>query len=164
MQEAAGPQWDPISINHVAPWEIRLFVVYLLFVLVFFLVRVTQLGWFLWRSRKSGSPLPGSEVALGATAAFLQDLALASIRSVSLKRSAVLTTLLSLAVSAEQAATLMRSISVEKVFGPAAFAGSGSEMLSALALGIGVCVVLYAAFAMFDGKLSRIRLRVEHRP
>ena len=52
-----GPQWDPTTIDRVMPWEIKLFVFYILFVLVFFLVRVTQLSWFVWRSRAvSGIP------------------------------------------------------------------------------------------------------------
>jgi len=57
MQESV-PQWDPIPVEHHMTWEIRLFVFFVLFVLVFFLIRATQLTWFFLSARKqlAGTP------------------------------------------------------------------------------------------------------------
>jgi hypothetical protein len=122
---------------------------------------VTQLSWFLWRSKVS--PLPGSDVvASGSTTVLVRDLAIASIRAGSLKTSATLALLLSLTVSAEQLVKLLNSVMVEKSSGIAAIAGAGAEITSVFALGVGVCAVLYAAFAIFDGRLSRLKLRLGH--
>jgi len=157
-----GPQWDPSTIDRIMPWEPRLFVLFLFVVAIFLLVRVTQLSWFLWRS-KAVSPLPGSDVvASGSTTVLVRDLAIASIRAVSLKTSATLTLLLSLTVSAEELFKLLNSVRFEKSSGISAIAGAGAEIMSVFALAVGVCAMLYAAFAIFDGRLSRLRLRLEH--
>ena len=156
MQDT-GPQWDPMTIDHVMPWEMRLFVFYLLFVLVFFLVRAMQLSWFLWRFRKDLSRPSGPEQTTP-----MSDLALASIRAVSLRRAAALTLLLSLTMSAEQGAKLLNSVSVEKHSSAAAVAVYTSELLTVFALGVGLCAALYAAFAIFEGRFSRLRGHMEH--
>lgn len=156
MQESTQ-QWDPIIIDHVMSWEIRLFVFYLLFVMVFFLVRVTQLSWFLWTSRRqAGSLDSGGET-------IMRDLVRASIRIVSLKRGSVLTLLLAILTSSVRGAEVFRSMSIERFFGSAAAAAAGSELLSVFALGTGVSAAMYAVFAIFDGRLLRLRLQLENR-
>ncbi len=160
MQESA-PQWEPITIDHMMSWEIRLFIFYVIFVLVFFLVRVTQLSWFLWTSRKVSSAATSSE-SQSSKGTFVRELALASIRAVSLKRGSVLTLLLALVMSLVRGSELLKSMSIEKLFGPAAIAGTSSEIISALAFGVAVSSAMYAAFAVFDGQLSRLKLRLEH--
>lgn len=154
MQESA--HWDPITIDHVMSWEIRLFVFYVLFVLVFFMVRVTQLSWFLWTSRKQGlGTASGGE-------SVMRELARASIRVLSLKRSSALTLLLAILTSSVRGAEILRLVSMERFFGAAAMTGAGAEILTVFALGVGVGAAMYTAFAIFDGRLSRLKLQLEN--
>lgn len=160
MQESAPP-FEPIIIDHVIPWEIRIFVFYVLFLLIFFLVRVTQLSWFLSTSRKESSNPTNSELQ-SIKGRIIGDLALASIRAISLKRAALFTLLLDFTMSSVRGFELLKSMPVARFFGPAAIAGA-LEILPAFVLGIAVCAAMYATFAIFDGRLSRRKLRLEQR-
>lgn len=151
MQENA-PQWDPIAINHVLPWEDRLLILYLLFTCIFLIVRAVQITLFLWVSRKAvPESSPNSNYSRG--------LALASVRGMSLRRAAVLTILLSLLTLTLSVVNGLRDAITEKFLGWGAL-GIFSEALGTFAGGLAVCAALYASYAMLEGKLSRRRLTV----
>ena len=147
MQER-GPQWDPMSIDRVMPVEARLFVIFMLFMLVFFVFRLVQLTWFAWKSRR----LQSAPARLGR-----HELSIACIRVVSLHRGATLTLLIALAVAAAQAAEQLKFVATEKSFGPAGLAGSASELLSLFVLGAATSALMYAGFAIFEARVSRLR-------
>jgi|SRR5579864_3708194 len=150
MQESA-PQWDPISVNHVPPWGVRLLFLYLLLASIFLLIRVAQVSWFLWQSKKF---VRNDSVALGLTTQELQPLRSASIKTNSLRKGAILTFLVSLLTVVAQISAILRTASTEKHFGPAFLAGSFAEALLPFALGVVVCTALYLGFVILDGKLA----------
>lgn len=90
MQESV-PQWDPIPVEHHMTWEIRLFIFFVPFVLVFFLIRATQLTWFFLRARKQLRGLPTGQALAASAKEIPSDIRTASIRAASLKRGAVFT-------------------------------------------------------------------------
>lgn len=144
-----------LTIDHPTPWETRVFVLYILVVLAFLLVRTTQLTVFLWRYRKArnASPSPDSP------GTAVRDLHLASIKALSLRRAMILTLLVSIAISAERTVAVLREVSALKIYGPGFVGGSGAETLTVLAIGMVVCCMLYAAYAFFDGQLSRLTIK-----
>jgi hypothetical protein len=155
MQESFGwPPYDEVRL----PWETRLFALYTLALSIFLLVRTVQLTAFLWRSRKAKGPSPPSPES---RLAFVHDLRIASIKAVSLRRATVLTLLLCVAITAEQIVSILRGISVERRFLAPFFAGSISEALVVFAIGISACSVLYAGYAFFTGRISRLKVRLE---
>ena len=158
--QADSVQWELRSINHVMPWELRVLNFYFLLVLIFLLVRSAQLGWFFLRYRRSRADHQVGQVP-GIVSAPGNELALASARGNSLKRAAVLTFLLSIAVSAEQLVKIMHFVVVNKMFYPATFAGSCSEVLISFSVGAAICTVLYAAFWLFEGRLRPVASRLE---
>ena len=154
MQESV-PQWDPTAINHVPPWGVKLLFLYLLLASIFLLVRVAQVSWFLWESRKF---VRNDSEASGLTTRELQPLRSASIKTNSLRKGAILTLLVSLLTVVGQISVILRVASTEKHFGPAFLAGSFAEALLPFASGLVVCTALYLGFAILDGKLAPHRM------
>lgn len=152
-------QFDP-WMEYRAPWEIRLFALYILVLLAFFLIRTAQLIAFLWRARRDqnlSTSLPESRIRLTVGAH------LASIRITSLRRAATLTLLFSVAVTAEQAVAILREVSEAKIYGPGFVGASGAEALTVFTIGVVACNILYAGYSFFGGKLSRLKMTTEVR-
>jgi hypothetical protein len=90
----------------------------------------------------------------------LRDSKLASVHIVSLKKTATITFLLSIFVLLNAFADVLRRIWFTK-FPNAAVTASLGEDLFAAALGIGVCTLLYASYAVLDSSLQRRMVRWE---
>jgi hypothetical protein len=158
MQENA-PQWDPMTIDYVMPWEIRLLVITCFFGCIFLLVRAVQVGSFLWRSRHfatSGS-VP-AETSAQAARQYREALALASVRTASLRRGSFLILLLSFSVLAIQVTATLHRATTQPYIGPAFITGSFAQPMAAFAFGMMVCSAFYAAFALLEGKLARLEM------
>lgn len=148
MQQSE-PQWDPVTIDRVMSSGNRLLILYLFLTLVFFLVRVIQISRFLWVSRKSSS-----SSALGPG-----RFALASTRSASLKHAAVLAILLSLLTLVSNIVSELHGAASAKFFSWNWWVNVVvAEDLTVFATGVLVCTILYAGYALLDGKLSRMQI------
>lgn len=126
-------------------------MLYLLAVVALSIVRLASLIRQLWLLRQDS---PGkAERALDTTDLNQAELERnfftrwdsCSVRIQSMKRSVVLTFLLSLLAAADQTRALLVSTAVEKITAFAAIAGGLAEALEMLVLGILVCAVIYAA-------------------
>ena len=149
MQEATQIGWDPISSNHQLPWAAKIFVLYLLVVVTTSLVNSVALLRQLWFLTRSSVQAPRSEND------FQRAWERSSNKIQSIKRLVFVTLLLSVLVAVLLLrASLVRAFE-QKMFGPALLSGSIVEVLTVFGLGIFVCVVLYAACALFEGMLLR---------
>jgi len=160
MQESV-PQWDPIPVEHHMTWEIRLFVFFVLFVLVFFLIRATQLTWFFLRARKQLRGLPTGQALAASAKEIPSDIRTASIRAASLKRGAVFTFLLSLLASVDPVVRVLSDLSRVQYLSYVIFYQSLLEGLTFFVLGVGTSALLYCGFALSEGRLARVKLVVD---
>jgi hypothetical protein len=186
MQDNSQIQWDPMY-EYRLPWESRFLVLYLLFVVAVSVARsvplLRQLWWFSVSRRRSlqksdsendradllaaaalanrfasdpeASP-SGRQLQL-AESRFMYTWEMCSATVRSMKRLAVLTFLLSIALPAMQAAETLRRAWESKIIGTAAFAAGMSEVLMPFALGVFVCAALYAPCSLYEGMLARRR-------
>ena len=161
MQET-GPEWVPMYEPHLSG-EVRLFILFLLIALIFMAMQWARFVYFLGRTRKLG-PEPGRDSESSAVREFLRDMELASIRVGSLRKTAVVVFLTSVLVLLDGTARILRAIAIEKNPGSAALAGAGAETLAVFSIGILVCTVLYASFAILNTRLQRKKVQWEHRP
>ncbi len=88
---------------------------------------------------------------------FLYSWEMCSTKVESIKRLAVLTSLLSVLLLVCRATTILAYITAQKVVGNAFVAGSMAEVFVLLALGIFVCALLYAIYTFYEGTLRRRR-------
>jgi hypothetical protein len=95
---------------------------------------------------------------------LLHDLRLASIRTASLRRGAVLTLLLSVFALTATAAGTLHFSELQGSIKPAALAAGMFDGIAALTAGLAVCVLFYAAYAGFEAILSRRKLRRSRDP
>jgi hypothetical protein len=89
---------------------------------------------------------------------------MASIRTESLRKGAILTFLVSLTTVTLQISAILHAAARERYFGPAFLAGSFAEALLPFALGLAVCTALYLGFVFLDGKLGRRKILCEKAP
>ena len=80
----------------------------------------------------------------------------------SMKKTAILTFVLSLFASTCDVTQLLRGMTMEKVVSGAAVAAGMIGTLTLFAFGLLVCSVLYAGFALYGGVLSRRKARWDH--
>jgi hypothetical protein len=156
MQEQ-GVGWDPAVIDRQMPWQSRFFLVYLLFVIGISLVRTASMVRHLWllRCLASGRAVTASESETGAKFLRLYDACSAKVRST--ERSVVLTFLLCVLMAADQTRSLFAGAALEKYTGSAYLFASVAEVLTAFAIGVLVCAVLYAVCDFVQGALTRRR-------
>jgi hypothetical protein len=86
---------------------------------------------------------------------------MASIRTASLRKGAILTFLVSLTTVTLQISAILHAATRERYFGPAFLAGSFAEALLAFASGLAVCTALSVGFAFLDGRLGRRKILCE---
>jgi hypothetical protein len=184
MQEETV-QWNPM-MEHRLSWGAKLFVLYLLAVLVISLLKAVSLATQLWRFRsrlpKEASNDSEKAELLAAAAIGARHLAepvykalaagnlavlkqannefhymwaMSAAKAESIKRISRLTLFLSVLALAQGTIGALKEISMPKIFGPALLAGSASETLELLAMGLFVCAVLYSVFSLFEGTLTR---------
>ena len=150
MQDTPDVGWDPISINHHLPFNSRLFILYLLLVGTYALVKLAgsirdlrSLSAFA-RTSSDKSEQKGEITAIW-------DACWVKLQT--MKRSAVLTFLLAVLAAADQAKTDLVYFTVQKTTGIASFSGSIAEVLATFALGILACTIIYAIYAFCEGLL-----------
>ena len=139
--------FQPIAVDGPQPWYERLFVLYLLAVLVVFLVRAIRLVVNLYklrRAQKQALPAPVSE------ALWMNCHA----KVYSFKELCTLTFLISLFVSAWSLADVLFSAGTAKALNSAFLMADAAHGLISLNTGLIVCIVLYGG-AMFFGSLLR---------
>lgn len=137
MQESTTIQWDPMYEGQL-PWPTRLFVIYLVVVLIVFCVRATRILWLLRSLRKPTQEANVFQLAWDSCHTTI----------VSMKNWSALIFLLSFLLSSWSLTETLRGISVQKVTGTAFLAGATAEVLMTFCFGMLVCTILYA-FAFF---------------
>jgi hypothetical protein len=150
---------DPIVIDHQIPWQSRLFLVYLLFLIVISVIRTASLVRNLWllgslSSREKGGP---DHTQLRTTFLGVYDTCSAKVRSI--ERSVVLTFLLCVLTAADQTRAVLASVAVEKHTSSVLLSASAAEVLTVFVIGVLVCASLYALCDFCQGTLSRRRVR-----
>ena len=146
MQENAQIEWTPAIIDRTTPWELKLYLLYLLVVSGIFVVRSVRLGWKLWSFRRS---------VQGTEAGFIYLWETCSAIVASMKRTVLLTFFLSVLICLLLAIRFLTRMSIQKSTGVAMVTGSIAEALSPLALGIAVCAVFYGVASVYEGILTR---------
>jgi len=101
--------------------------------------------------------LSSSRVLEEANRRFLYAWEMCAARIASMKRLALLTLLLSVLVFSHSAVKLLAETSSRKMAGIAFVAGNMAEGLAMFALGILVCIVIYAVCVAYEGALMRRR-------
>jgi hypothetical protein len=151
--------WDPIAINHQIPWQSRLFLLYLLFVIVISLIRTASLMRSLWLLRSLSSPEKGGpdHSELSSRLLGIYDACSAKVRSI--ERSVVLTFLLAVLTAADQTRAVLASVALEKYTSLFYLSASAAEVLTVFVIGVLVCALLYALCDLFQGTLTRRRAR-----
>ena len=144
MQEGTTMQWNPMYEGQL-PWSTRLFVFYLLVVLLVCCFRASRIFWQLRNLRK------GTHTANG----FRHARDSCHARMVSIKNWAAMTFLLSFLVCSWRTAETLSGISAEKVTGTSFLAGATAEVLMTFCLGILVCSILYAVAFFCETLLAR---------
>ena len=155
MQDQVG--WDPIAINRQMPWQSRLFLFYLLFVIGVSLVRTASMVRHLWllRSLSSLESRRTDESEPGTKFFRLYDACSAKLRS--MERSVVLTFLLCVLMAADQTRAMLAGVALEKYTGIAYLSSSIAEVLAVFSIGVLVCTMLYAFCDFVQGALTRRR-------
>ena len=148
MQEGISAQWDTMSEVRLA-WSIRLFLIYLVVVVLVFCFRAIRMLWHMRSLRKAAQDANAFWLAWDASQA----------RAVSIKNWSVLTFLLSFLVPAWNMTGTLREVSVQKLAGTAFLAGSTAEVLTAFCFGMLVCIVLYSVAFFLETLLLRYKLR-----
>jgi hypothetical protein len=147
MQQSGQVAWDPASIDKWTPWESKLLILYLVIVLGISVVKIAKLVRYFWFSSSSPSETEPLDARIARNRA--------RGRITSLRRLSVLTLLVSLFGGALGAIRDCSWAAMEKVTGPAVIFGTLAEELTLLALGLGVCVFLYATAMLWEGLLRR---------
>ena len=151
MRQLPDVGWDPISVNHQLPLLSKLFVLYLIIVATLTLVRSAVL---IRDLRSLGTVVRGEpQPHQGAEFTSLWDDCWAKLQA--MKRSVVLTFLLTVLVAADQARTDFVSVAVQKATGIASLSGGIAELFGIFALGILACVAIYAIYALCESVLIR---------
>ena len=130
------------------PWYERLFVLYLLAVLVIFLIRVTGLAVNLYKlrkARKQALQAPVSE-------ALWMD---CHAKVYSFKELCTLTLLISFFVSAWHTADVLFSVGTAKALNTAFVMADAAHGLIVFNSGLIVCIVLYGGAMFFGGVVRR---------
>jgi len=154
MQHAPDVGWDPISINHHLPFHSRLFILYLLIVGTFSLVR---LAGFIRDLRSLSTIARTSSHKSEQETEFAAIWDACWVKLQAIKRSVGLTFLLAVLTAADQARTDFVYFTVQKATGIASFSGSIAEVLAIFALGILACTMIYAIYGFCEGVLIRRR-------
>lgn len=178
--------WDLISLYKEMSWNDRVFIVYLLLIFVFSLVKSLRLGWKLCfvspASRiSSDQSKPDAsdslaEIALAnklsndikATETFWQVVEGAKpqfeylweqsvTRVAAMKNRAILTLILSGSVLSYDLMKFLTAVQIRRHLGDADVAGGPVEMLVPLVLGFAVAAVLYALSSLYAVALARRR-------
>ena len=147
MQNAPQVRWDNIDV--IVPWPHKLFVLYVVVIVAISVVKSASVLRHLLPFR--GSSLQTSK----SDNDFLRAWEECSNKIQSMKRIVVVTLLLSLLIPAYLLVNDLAIFAKEKVFGPAAFLGTVSEVLTVFALGILASTVIYSACAFLEGALVR---------
>lgn len=144
--------WEPLYESHL-PWFTKVFVAYLVLVLLLSAARATGLIRRLRALRKLEQ-----ETATELTSKsrlFWESLC---AKTAEIKSLSILTWLLSLLVFAWSTTQIMLGITREKSTGVAFLAGSMAEVLTVFSLGVLVCTVLYALAMFFETVLARRKM------
>jgi hypothetical protein len=157
MQEGSVG-WDPISVDHQLPWQSKLFLLYLLIMIVMSILRLGGLIRQLWWPRADSSKHSSAAGRSGPEFRPLGAWDACSYKIEAMKRSVLLTFLLSVLVAADQTRTMLSTFADQKVTGPAAFCGGMTEVLTVFAVGILVCAAIYAVSTFCEGVLARRRM------
>lgn len=176
--------WDLISLyKHMAGNE-RVFILYLMLILVFSLVRSLRLGWKLWLFSPTGRVL--SDQRKPDASDLLAAIALANklpnkdkttetpwqvveiarprfeylweqsvTRVAAMKNFAVLSLILSGLVLSYDFMRFLTFMQIERPLGDLDVAGGPAELLAPLVLGFAVAAVLYALSSFYAGALAR---------
>ena len=149
MQEDTQIGWDPISINYHLPWGSRLFILYLLAVVIVSVVKSISVLRTLWFSKRGSLGQSGPEEE------FVQAWESCSNRVQSMKRWIFVTLFWTVLVALMLLRNNFVIVAEQKRIWPGAFYGFTAEMLAIVALGILVCAVLYTACVFYEGALER---------
>ena len=150
MQEQTV-QWDPM-MEYRMPYELRLFWLYSLIVVVVFFVKCLRIAGQLWSLRKASDGDFGSICNL------------CKARIDSLKRLVTPTLLLSVLTSMYLITPLLEEIRDAKIAPIALSAGSAVEMLKPIKGGLVISVAFYLAYSLFTGALKRRKIRHDFAP
>jgi hypothetical protein len=177
-------RWDPISLYKQMSGNDRVFIVYLVLIFVFSLVRSLRLGWKLWLFSPAGrvssdqrkpdasdllaaialaNKLPNNnkttetpwQVVEGARPRFEYLWGQSVTRVAAMKNCAILTLILSGLVLSYDLMKFLTALEIERPLGDADVAGGPAEMLVPLVLGFAVAAVLYALSSLYAGALAR---------
>jgi hypothetical protein len=139
---------DPISVDPQRPFLLSLFLLLLIFVAAIWLVRlaifIRQLR-FLSVQSKSPSDEPQVWAVWRTCWGHVQWM----------KQMTILTALLSLLIASWQASEGLRIWVTNKAVGPIALAGGMAEDLRLFALGMLMCSLIFAVYALCEGVLAR---------
>jgi hypothetical protein len=134
------------------PWYEKLFVFYLVFMLIVLLARAQQLAWNLARLRRL------QREGRSASSRFRAIWLTANAHADSLLRFSVLTLVLVLADFCMAAAHTVALVATQKVEGTYWVSIDTAQQLRLSAFGLLVCAALYAASFFFHGRLVRREL------
>jgi len=147
MQEGTPVQWDPIIYEGHLPWYTRLFVIYLVVMLLVACFRGIGMIWHLRSLRKGAPEANGSWLAWD----------LCHARTLSMKNWSAMTFLFSFFVSSWTLADTLHGISMEKVTATTFLAGATGEALTTFCFGMLVCAILYAVAFFYENLLMRYK-------
>lgn len=152
LQESDTVTFDPQFLYPNPPWYEKLFVFYLLFMLLVLVARGLQLFWHLVRLRRLQKE--GAATAPRFRALWLA----ANAHADSLRRFSVLTIVFVLADLSLAAADILARVATEKVAGTRWLSVDAAQQLRISAAGLLVCAALYATSFFFHGRLVRREL------
>ena len=146
MQNAPQVAWDNLDV--IVPWPHRLFVFYVVVVVVISAVKsASALRQLLLRGSSLRAPKSDDD--------FLRTWEKCSNRIQSMKRIVVTTLLLSFLIPAYMLLNGLENFAHEKVFSPGAFLGIMIEVLTVFVLGILACTLIYATCVFLEEALVR---------
>lgn len=154
MQEDQTVNFQPMYDGYSQPWITKLLVLYLLFVLVLFVVRVLEIGLTL-RSLRKLQKHPGRDPITPDTL-----WSNCCMKARSLKSFATLTFLLSLLDFTWSVSDILFNVRTEKTVNAAFILPSMGEALVPLSLGLIFCVALYVTSMVAESALRRSRFAV----
>jgi uncharacterized membrane protein len=175
MQESEAG-WDPVTIYREPGWFVRIYVLYLFFVLCLSLARSLKLGWQLWGYAQT-APLRSMRALMKHSAAaaqptqdfeklleefkYLGQLFRATLGS--MKRSIILTGIYAIVIGAIGFANVFTSVSLAKSTATAVISIGVSEVFVLVALGFSVCGFIYGASMILEGAFERRRIHWDHK-
>jgi hypothetical protein len=149
MQEEMTVQFQPIYEGHTS-WFQRLFIIYLLSVLLITVFRSVRLIWRVRKLRRQKS-----SASSGSSSEFLPRWDSCQRDTESMKKFSHLTLLLSLLVLAMGSINVLAGVSTAKAPSVPYTAGYMADAITPFSVGIGVCIVLYCCAMFFDALLAR---------